>query len=101
MSAAIGRSLILLVVAAACGSTHLVPLAPQTSRELPDHSVVVLRTGGRVQLAQGRLTADSLLGERAGSTSPPCSARSSRGFSASWMLRASRAWTACSCSTGI
>jgi len=65
MFAARGRALILLpLVVSACASTRLVPLAPQTSRELRDYSVVVLKTGRRVSLAQGRLTADSVLGER-------------------------------------
>lgn len=64
MLAATGRALILLVLASACASTRLVPMAPQTPRELPRYSDVVLKTGRRVQLAEGRLTADSLLGAR-------------------------------------
>ena len=64
MFGATGRALILLLVASGCASTHRVPLASQTSQELRDYSVVVLRTGRQVRLAQGRLTADSVLGER-------------------------------------
>ena len=65
MFTATGRALLLLpLVVSACVSTRLVPLAPQTSRELRDHSVVVLKTGRRVPLVQARLTADSIFGER-------------------------------------
>ena len=64
-AAATRRALILVpLVVSACASTQRVPLAPQTSRELRDYSVVELRTGRRVRLANGRLTADSVLGER-------------------------------------
>ena len=65
MFAARARTLILLpLVVSACASTRRAPLAPQTSNELRDYSVVVLKTGTRVRLAQGRVTADSVLGER-------------------------------------
>lgn len=65
MFAANRRALILLpLLASACASTQVVRPAPETSRELREYSVVVLKSGRRVPLAQGRLTADSLLGER-------------------------------------
>ena len=65
MFAASSRALILLpLLVSACAATRHVPMTPQTSRELSDYGVVVLTTGRRVPIRQGRLTADSVIGER-------------------------------------
>jgi len=65
MAGASQRALILIpLIACACHTTRRVPLVPTAMRDLPEGSSVMLKEGERVQLAEGRLTADSLLGTR-------------------------------------
>lgn len=65
MAGASQRALILVsLIACACHTTRRLPLVPATTRDLPEGSSVVLKGGERVQLAEGHLTTDSLLGTR-------------------------------------
>src|SRR5215217_54481 len=52
------------LLACACYSWSPVPLAPKVAAELPTHSRVVRKGGGRVQLVNARLTADSIIAPR-------------------------------------
>jgi hypothetical protein len=52
------------LLACACHSWSTVPISPNTSGPLPEHSTVVLIGGRRVQVDDGLTTRDSLFGAR-------------------------------------
>ena len=56
--------ILLALVVCACHTTRTVSLAPEAARALPEGSWIVLEGGERIQLADARVTADSLVGTR-------------------------------------
>jgi len=58
------RLLVVPLLVSGCHTWSTVPISPNTSGPLPRHISVVLRGGDRVDVDDGRMTRDSLIGAR-------------------------------------
>jgi hypothetical protein len=62
----LGTLCLTMVFIGACQSWHAAPLAPNVTRDLPANTRLVRSNGQKVDLASGRVTVDSVIGEETG-----------------------------------